>query len=213
MNAPEYPRLRYHQKLLSRQLPPKLGFESENIIKKEHMKTKKQIVINVLVRLAVVIIGVVVLAGQASAQVSTGLNEVGGLGKFDSNGEQDSWAVDIDAFYGRFVTDRWQIGPKWNIYKVKGSKADGAWSGFASVHLGNISKPLVPYVQGSLGRSYGRADGNQSFLTAGPGIKWFVAGGHGALNVNAFYRRTFADNGLSARDGFALNVGASLFFK
>jgi hypothetical protein len=151
-------------------------------------------------------------AAPASAQVSAGLNELDGTIKFDSEGESEDSSLDVDVFYGRFLTDKWEVGPGWNMYK-QGGETSGSFRGFASYHFGAADQMLVPYAQVQLGRYYGADDGNPVFVAAGPGVKVFFGGGRGALNLAALYRRTFDDDAREATNGVSFSIGASMFFK
>ena len=168
----------------------------------------------------VTVVGAVLLVVPASAQVSAGLNELGGSGYFEIggySGESDSQArLQLNLYYGRFLTDRFEIGPGFNIVKAQGESASGAVNAFADYHFGDTSSSLVPYVETSIGKFFSGADDKPLFVAVGPGLKWFFADGGGALNAITYYRRQFLDadhnDGASGLNEFGVSVGVAVYF-
>ena len=168
----------------------------------------------------VTVVGVVLLAVPASAQVSAGLNELGGRGYIESGSYSDEsdrqLRLQLDSYYGRFLTDRFEIGPGFNVFKVEGESASGAVNVFADYHFGDTSSSLVPYVETSFGKFFSGADDKPLFVAFGPGLKWFFADGGGALNTVAYYRRQFLDadlnDGTSGLNEFGVTIGVAIYF-
>lgn len=164
-----------------------------------------------------IVIGVLMLAAPASAQVSSGLNELGGkgiveIGKLSSDAES-RWQTDINMFYGRFLTDRVEVGPALNVYKYEGEPASGAVGGFVNYHFGDVTGELVPFAEVAAGQLFGGNDGKPLYLNLSPGVKWFFAKGGGALIASAFYRHLFIDTELTTgANEFGLTVGVAIYF-
>lgn len=167
---------------------------------------------------AVASLGLSVL--PAAAQVSAGLNEVGGkasieAGKY-SNEEENLTTATVDVYYGRFFTNRLEVGPSINFAKTEGQDVSGAYSAFADYHFGATSKKAIPYVELAAGQFFGSGNGKPTFVAIGPGLKWFFANGGGALNGTAFYRHQFLDdamnNGASGSNEFVGLIGVAIYF-
>src|SRR3954469_6257775 len=91
----------------------------------------------------------------AMAQVSGGLNEVGTRGAIESgkysNEDNSLTSIDLQTYYGRFISDRLEVGPSFNVYKLEGQAAIGSAAGFADYHFGSTAGPAVPYVEAAAG--------------------------------------------------------------
>ena len=169
---------------------------------------------------AVITLAVVLLhAAPAAAQVSAGLNELGGWAYLETgkySGEENVTLLDLRFFYGKFITDHIEIGPGLNLYKYGEDDATGAVNGFVSYYFGDTTKRLIPYVEGAVGQFFNGGDDKPLFVAIGPGVKWFFGDGGGALNMGALYRRQFYDadlrDGASGANEFGLQVGVSVFF-
>jgi len=155
----------------------------------------------------------------AAAQVSAGLNELGGRGFIESgkysNEDDASSAIEVQSYYGRFLTDRWSVGPSLNVIKFEGEDAQGGIAGFVNYHFGDTSGTVIPFIEGSAGRFFG-GDQDPTFVAVGPGLKWFFGDGGGALTGTAFYRRQMFDEDdppfASGVNEFGLNIGVAIFF-
>lgn len=167
----------------------------------------------------VAIVGAFLFATPASAQVAAGLNEIGGRGYVEFggySGEDKGAVLDLNMFYGRFVTDRIAVGPGLNIYKYEGAPTTGSVNAYADFHFGDISRKLIPYAGVGLGKFFNGGDNKPAFVAVGPGVKLFFGNGGGALTAQASYRRQFMDedlnNGASGSNEFFLSIGISGFF-
>jgi hypothetical protein len=174
------------------------------------MTIQKRVVVNTILRAAVVIAVVLVSARPAAAQVSKGLNEIGGLVKYQNEDARSEF--DTDIFYGRLITDRVQLGAGWQMYKATGENAEGSFHGFGAYYFGKPGVMTAPYVLVRAGKHYGSDTGTPTFVGGGAGIKYFL-GQNGALNMAALVQRDFADGDVLASTGFGMSVGASIFFK
>jgi hypothetical protein len=154
----------------------------------------------------------------ASAQVAAGLNEAGGRGNIEYggySGEDKGSVLDLNMFYGRFVTDRIVIGPAISIYRYDGSTT-GSINAYSDFHFGDVSRSLIPYVGVGAGKFLNGGDNKPTFVAFGPGVKMFVGQGGGAFTAQAMYRRQFMDadlnDGASGSNEFVLSIGVSGFF-
>lgn len=164
-----------------------------------------------------IVIGVLMLAAPASAQVSAGLNELGGKGSVElgkaSSDPESLWSMDINTYYGRFLTDRVEVGPAINVYKIEGEEASGAIGGFVNYHFGDITGGLVPFAEVAAGQLFGGINGKPLYINGGPGVKWFFGNGGGAIIANAYYRHQFIDTDVTTgANEFGLNVGVAIYF-
>jgi hypothetical protein len=175
----------------------------------------KQVISSVFV----IVAGLALLAAPAAAQVSAGLNELNVKGYFETGkfaeDEEGATHFQLDGLYGRFLTDRFEIGPGVSLSKTEGQSAQGAVNVFADYHLGDPSSRLVPYLEGAAGQFFG-GDDKPRYIAVGPGFKWFFGEGGGALTGTAFYRRMFFDadfhGGATGANEFGLAIGVSVFF-
>ena len=163
-----------------------------------------------------------VLSSPATAQVASGTHEVGVKGSFDRGNHEFTTRVtqiNFDGHYGHFVTDRFELGPTFTYAKLGEDDASWGISGFVSVHLADTSSKAVPYIAASYGQIFGdrRYFVDPTFATVGPGVKWFFAGGGGALDFSAFYRHKFFDTGgapnfATGVDEIGARIGVAIFF-
>jgi len=168
-------------------------------------------------RVIIAIVGLVVLAGTASAQVSAGLNELGGRGSFSAgkfgSEEKNLTSVEGNVYFGRFLTDRWEIGPSLNFDKTQGEEFTGNATAFVDYHFGDTTGKAVPFVEAAVGKFFGGDKG--TILSVGPGLKWFFAGGGGSLVAFPYYRRVMYDEstvGYATRNEFAFSLGVAIYF-
>jgi hypothetical protein len=159
------------------------------------------------------------IAAPASGQVAAGLNEIGGRGYVET-GKYPTFdretVVSVDMFYGRFLTDRFEIGPGLSLYKYGDEPTTGAINAFADYHLGDTTSRVRPYVGAGVGKFLTGGDSKPLFIAAGPGVKLFFGEGGGAVTAAVFYRRQFMDadlnDGASGSNDFVLSIGVSGFF-
>jgi hypothetical protein len=157
----------------------------------------------------------------ARAQTTAGLNEIGTQGSVDatrqSNSTERQTSIDLNVYYGRFVTDRIEIGPAWEVTKFEGSPAQGSIGGFIDFYFGDTSHRLLPYIEGGAGQIYGVDGGRPTYFAAGPGIKWFFANGGGALNATALfshqrYPKELSNSAFTGFNDVVVSIGAALYF-
>lgn len=167
-----------------------------------------------MTRMTMIIAALVLTAAPAFAQVSAGLNEAGTRGAIESgkysNEDTNLTSFDLDLYYGRFITDRWEVGPSFNVFKLEGQDASGGVGAFVDYHFGDTGSQTIPYVEGGVGRLFGAGDFDSTYFAVGPGVKWFFGSGGGALSATALYRRQMFETG-GAND-FIVNVGVAIYF-
>ena len=177
----------------------------------------------------------VVIAGttRAFAQVSSGLNEVNAAVSITSS-KTTGTNVDTDArttgvfsgAYGRFLTDRVELGAQLTALKSEGADVNGTIGAVGAYHFGATNNTVVPFAGAQVGRSYGlnvevfgaRINNPWSYGVFG-GIKAFVHGGGGALTVQPFWTRqtrSYEGVGISDHvhvDTYGISTGVSIFFR
>ena len=177
-------------------------------------------------RLTTILVTAMVLVtfcgAPAAAQVRGRMSEVGVEGAFDrANDEFSARAtrIDFDGSYGFFITDRLEIGPTFSFVKTANDDARSAISGFVDFHLGDTAGQAVPYVEAAYGQVFGDDPfwTDPTFASASAGVKWFFGDGGGALNLSAFYQRTFFDVGGAPNFATGINtigakVGVAIYF-
>ena len=161
------------------------------------------------------------IATDAYAQVRAGLNEINFTATLSGtkidDGDTES-AFTFTGAYGRFLTDRFEIGPLLTLFKAEGSDAFGSISGFASYHFAPDSN-VVPFVGAQLGTGFGLetdfSDNPWSYGFFG-GIKAFVGNGGGAITIQPFWTRQNIGSPLIDEtthvDNFGATAGISIFF-
>jgi hypothetical protein len=154
------------------------------------------------------------VATPAAAQVRKGLNEIGGTFAIDADDSSEPvWSVDLSLLYGRFVTERLQLGANVGLFEANDQDIEGDYRGFAAYHFGGAGKTMVPYVEAGVGSFFGGGGDHPLFVSGGPGLKVFFGGGGGAIDLTALYRRMFDLPGTTGKNGFNFNVGVSVFFE
>lgn len=130
---------------------------------------------------AVGILGVAVLllAGAVQAAQVEGDHEIQvSAGFFHAEGSE-SGNMNVDVSYGKFITDRWELGIRQTLAYSFIDNADDEWTAsttpFASYHFRGISAydRFQPFVGAFVGAAYTEGDGT---ATIGPhlGFKYFV---------------------------------------
>ena len=178
------------------------------------------------VRLTTIVAAVVLAAlcpAPAAAQVRDGTSEVGVEGAFERANDQfgaRATRINFDGSYGFFITDRLEIGPTFSFVKTPIEEARSAISGFVDFHLGDTSGRVVPYIEAAYGQLFGDDQfiSDPTFADGAAGVKWFFGDdGGGALNLSAFYRRTFFDTGGARNFATGIHtvgakVGVAIYF-
>ena len=172
-------------------------------------------------RLALVAGLAVFFCTPAAAQVQGGLNELGTQGAFETgrytpDATEDQSTLNLKLYYGRFIGNRFEIGPVFEVFKFEGTPARGAYGGFIDLHFGNTSRPVVPYLEGGAGQVFGDEGMKPFYFAVGPGVKWFFAEG-GALNVNGVFKHTrfpeeIRNPSFTGYNDIVITVGAAIFF-
>jgi hypothetical protein len=171
-------------------------------------------------RLAIVVSLAVSCATPAAAQVRARLNELGTQGAFETgrytpDATEDQSMLNFKLYYGRFLSDRVEIGPVLDIFKFEGTPASGSYGGFIDFHFGETARPFVPYLQGAAGQFFGES-AKPVYFAVGPGLKWFFGEG-GALNVNGVYRHQrfpeeIRNSTFTGYNDIVITVGAAIYF-
>jgi hypothetical protein len=161
------------------------------------------------------------IATDVYAQVRAGLNEVNFTatvsGTTVEEGDTETGFTFTGA-YGRFLTDRVEVGPLLAFVKAEGTDAFGTISGFATYHFVPDSN-VVPFVGAQLGTSFGLAtdfsDNPWSYGFFG-GIKAFIGNGGGAITIQPFWTRQNIGSPIidetTQVDNFGATAGISIFF-
>jgi hypothetical protein len=161
------------------------------------------------------------IATDAYAQVRAGLNEVNFTATLSATKLEDGdtqSAFTFNGAYGRFLTDRFEVGPLFTVFKAEDSDAFGTINGFAAYHFAPDSN-VVPFVGVQLGTAFGLetdfSDNPWSYGFFG-GIKAFVGNGGGAITIQPFWTRQNIGSPLIDEtthvDNFGATAGISIFF-
>ncbi len=173
-------------------------------------------------RIAAFIISAAFATGtNAFAQVKTGLNEINftaALTGTKVEGADTTTAFTFAGTYGRFLTDRFEVGPQLSLTKSEGIDAFGSINGLASYHFAPDSN-VVPFVGAQIGTSFGLdtafSDNPWQFGFFG-GIKGFIGEGGGAVTIQPFWTRQLIHNTIADTtthiDSFGATAGISIFF-
>jgi hypothetical protein len=165
---------------------------------------------------ALVVLGI---ASNASAQIESGLNEISGRivlesTKFNTDEERFS-QLDLLAAYGRFLTERLEVGPTIGLFWLEGSDATGAAGGFVAYHFGSPASQIVPFVDVNLRRGFGDPIENPTIFGVLGGVKWFVGEGGGAIQVGPYWNHfRYSDEALgdASENHFGISVALNKYW-
>jgi hypothetical protein len=156
------------------------------------------------------------LIGTALGQVHKGLGEANVTGNFarevrsTDSGSSSCDIFQLDLSVGYFVTDKLEIGQEVSLLGSSGYFI-GDVSGFLSYHFPKSTDARnVPYVGGKFGIGFGDYNDIPILWGGYAGVKIFVAGGGGAVLVQAFFSRQHFDTLTISQ--FGLENGISIFF-
>lgn len=151
---------------------------------------------------------------RASAQIRSGLNEASSRIIFESGrtnvDASRTTFLDLNGYYGRFITDRVEIGPNASIVWTEGSDAFGTVGGFVDYHFGRLTSRMVPFVDFTVGRAFGQGPDNPTMFGAMGGVKWFVGEGGGAVNLGPYWRQFRYEN--SHENVFGIGIGLAKYW-
>lgn len=165
-------------------------------------------------RRTVVAVAILLFAGSgASAQVRSGLNEANVNGHITSvsDGDESTTVMQLQLRYGRFLSDRAELGLTWAANKFEDIDLFGSVGAFGAYHFGALGATTVPYLGAQVSLGYGDEIENPIGFGAFGGLKFFVGPG-GALSAEAFVDRTSYSDADIDLTSFGLRLGVSIFF-
>jgi hypothetical protein len=168
-----------------------------------------------------VVVCVLALTGtDALAQVKSGLNEINftaTLAGSKVSGQDASGGATLSGAYGRFLMDRIEVGPQFNIIKADGSDAYGTIGGAAAYHF-NPGSGMVGYAGGQLGTGFGLSNdfiNNPWSFGFFAGVKAFL-GESGAITLQPFWTRQSISSKVFDTSSefytFGVSAGVSVFW-
>ena len=170
---------------------------------------------------AFIICAALAMGTDAFAQVKAGLNEINFTAALTGVKVEDgdtATAFTFSGTYGRFLTDRFEVGPQLELFKSEGVDTFGSFNGFAAYHFVPNSN-VVPFAGGHIGTGFGQdtavTDNPWQFGFFG-GIKAFIGEGGGAITIQPFWTRRLIHETVfdttTHIDSFGAMAGISIFF-
>jgi hypothetical protein len=141
----------------------------------------------------------------ALGQVRRGADEIAGgftLTTRKRASEPAATSIVWRVTYGRFVTDRLEIGPFVSLFKFPEQETYGVVGARVAYHVGPLDAPVIPVVDLSSGLGFGDPEDDPIDLQVLGGVKILFGGTGARLLIGPYYYRAFYDEERKGYDAF-----------
>lgn len=174
---------------------------------------------------AVAVLLLVGLGGTAFAEgnspmLNCGTQELGLSGSIDFDDPGGDAALDIEARYGYFILDNFELGPKVEYVMEEGGDYERFQLGIFTEYNFPVSTIAVPYIGVSLDYSYQEYDDydwdeDAFIVTPAVGVKWFITD-YFAIDTRLFYNWASEDIYVNdyelEDDNWGMSLGLRTYF-